>query len=298
MKKISTYTAAAILILSRLYAYALYVPPENESAAATLVCCLILNAVKLLLLIPLVRLIEKNKEQYGNIASAVLFAVSFTALITSGYGFINLCSSVYHDRFSTLGIRIIWFAVCAYTASMGLTGVSRASEFMVFAFTGVILLTFIGMRHYMLPDRPIQNAISYEEIADGIKRMLPQLFDIPILIGLIPHIKARPDKCTELYITFDSIICTIVFLMYNAVLGDFHSKAGYPIFTLFSCTEGTIIDRADGVFIAITCACGMVTAAVLLIIISDCVKKIIKKENANTIVSAAAALSTLMLICL
>ena len=295
MKKISLYTAAAILILSRLYAYALYVPSSNESALTTLICCLIINAIKIMLLIPLVRVVERSRS-YNTAASVSLGAVSFIALITSGYGFITLCSSVYYDRFSTLGIRIIWFAVCAYTASMGLSGVSRASGFMVFAFTGVIFLTFIGMRHYMSPDRLASCSVYASEIAGGIKRMSLTLFDIPIIIGLIPHIRERSDKCAVLYITFDSIISMIVFFMYGSVLGRFHSNAGYSVFTLFSCTEGTIIDRSDGVFTAITCACGMITSAVLMIIIADCGKKVINNATPVKVISTAAAISTLVLI--
>ncbi len=295
MKKITPYTAAAVLILSRLYAYALYVPGQNESTVSTVISILIMNVIKILVLIPVVKLNSK-KEHYEKPVSAFLGILSFVGLMSAGSGFIGLCRDVYYDRFSTLGIQLIWFAVCAYTASMGLPGISKASGFMVFAFTGVILLTFVGMRHYMLPDRMISGSgATLSVISQGAKKLCFTLYDIPILYSLLPRIKSDHKKSTALYITFDTVIAVIVFFMYSAVLGDFRSKPGYSIFTLFSCTEGTLVDRSDGVFIAITCACGMVTCAALMLSICDSIKAFYRKANYSTVLVAAAGITTVLL---
>ncbi|MBR1724884.1 MAG: hypothetical protein IJ723_07715, partial [Ruminococcus sp.] len=220
MKRISPYTAAAVLILSRLYAYALYIPAEGEYAGVTALGCLLMNMIKLVLLIPLILVCKakssEQKEYHTNRPAALLMGGSaFAALTAAGLGFWTLCRSVYPDRLSSIGVPVIWFAACAYIASMGMGSISRSAGFMVFAFTGVILLTFIGMRHNMLSDRVYIYSDNYpRELSSVLLRQSTALYDIPLLYGLLPYTRQSTGKSVGIYLTFDTVISMIVFFMY------------------------------------------------------------------------------------
>lgn len=304
MRKITPYTAAAILILSRLYSYALYIPGEKANAGMTVLASLLMNVVKAALLLPLAALYcKKHKDDKccspAKSEAAVISVAAFAGLLSAGTAFSSLTAGVYPDRLSSVGVPVIWFGVCAYTASLGLQGVSRSAGFMVFAFTGVILLTFIGMRHSMLTSRVyIYSPDITKELKEISGLLCRTMYDIPLLLGVLPYIDGKKSKSIGIYILFDAVMTAIVFFMYSAVLGDFRSKAGYSVFTLFSCTAGTLIDRSDGIFIAITCSCGIITCAVLMLILADAVKAFAAKADTVRSIGITAGILTVMMVML
>lgn len=317
MKKISPYTAAAVLVVSRFFAYALYIPADNEYPTVTALSCLIMTLIKLVLLLPAILLskqifsassqnlpaprLKLSKRIYCGAAALVLGISAMIALAAAGSEFRKLIGSVYPDRFSTVGISAIWFAACAYVATMGLRGTSRVSAFLSVIFSVVILLTFIGMRELMITDRvQISKDMLASQLGGSQWRLAAELFDIPIFYGLLPHIDIRTrlsvPKTAVIYLVSDAAMSMMVFFIYASMLGGFKTAAGYSIFTLFSCTQGTFIDRTDGIFTSIVCSCGIAVCAALLLIVYDCVKFFFPECRPVITISIAALIQGLILV--
>lgn len=317
MKKISPYTAAAVLVVTRLFAYALYIPADNEYPTVTAISCLIMTLIKCAALLPAILLskqmffggpdnlsagqLKASRRIYCGTAALVLGISSMIALAAAGSGFRKLIGAVYPDRFSTVGISVIWFAACAYVASMGLKGTSRVSAFLAIAFSAIILFTFIGMRELMLTDRvPISRSTLFSQLGVSQWRLAAELFDIPIFYGLLPHIEIRTHlsvpKTAAIYLISDAAMSMTTFLIYASMLGGFKSASGYSLFTLFSCTQGTFIDRTDGILTSIACSSGIVVCAILLLIVTDCVRFFLPKSKPVKVISIAALIQGLILV--
>lgn len=274
METISPYAFAAILILIRIFALSMYVPSANENPAITAVCAIAISAVKLLSFIPLF-IIRKRKSSFHNQTltrcGAVFAAVTAAVyLLMINDAFSTVVESVYPDRFTKIGVAAVMLLIAAYVASMGIHGISRSASICTVTFIIILLIIFTEMRSSMLNDRiNLYSGNVGKEIIRTSKNILAFLGDYFVFAALLPYLKRSPAKAAGLYIAADILISLSFFLMSASVMGNFYSKTGFSFFTLAYCTHGSMIDRSDGIFLAVSTCCGLICCAAMLLILKD-----------------------------
>lgn len=303
MNKITSYQAAAILILSRMFALSLYNAAPGENPALTAAAAAALSILKLLLLLPAVKLLSKRPlTSQKNLAKvrAAFFAVGascFLMLLTDSLA--GLLETVYPDRFSRFGITAVMLFICAYIASMGVQSLARTASLILPSMILVFGLIFFEMRDSMLSDRlNLYSPDMTNELARTLRTLAGELFDVFLLFGLLPLIDRKPESAVKIYIAADCLISLIFFLMSASVLGGFTSGSGNNYFTLSYCTHGSVIDRSGAVFLAAAAGFAMITEAALLTILKMSLRYILPKYDENSLYLGGAAVLTVLLVAL
>lgn len=303
MKKLTSYQAAAILILSRMLSLSMYNSAPGENPTITAAVSAALNILKLILLLPAVRQLSKHPISPSKNLSrirAVFFAAGaacFLMLLTDSFA--GMLETVYPDRFSRFGISVVLLFICAYIASMGVSSLARTASLMLPSFILVFGLIFFEMRDSMLSDRlNLYSPDIFAEIISTVRSLLIELFDVFLLFGLLRLIDRTPEKTVKIYIAADSLMSLVFFMMSASVLGGFTTGSGNNYFSLSYCTHGAVIDRSGAVFLAAATGCTVITGAALLVILKISLRYFIQKYEDSTLYLGIAAVLTTLLVTL
>lgn len=303
MKTVSPYAYASVLIIIRLFFLTVYMASSNENAAITCITAAAFSLAKLAVFI-LIFIILKQKNIILRLCqnryfSKVFYIVSavFAAayLLSVSDLFSTLIESVYPDRFTKLGITAVLFIAFAYAASMGIKGVSRAASVSLALFLIIMTIILFGLRGNMISDRiNLYTGDIAKHTMTVLGKLLAGSADFFVFFGLLPYLGRSPVKAAGLYITADILISALFFLIGASVMGNFWENSGYSFFTLSCSTQGSLIDRCDGIFLAVSTACALICGAVLFIIFKDSISYLsgIKNADVNTVYTICAAAFT------
>lgn len=297
MKTVSPYAYASILILMRIFAVSMYMPSEGENAAVTAICAVVLSALKLISFIPLFILFKRGVSPQNRVlirvgaTSAAVVSAAFLLIINDLFS--TAVESVYPDRFTKIGITAALFFIAAYVASMGVQGVSRACSICAVTFAVMLVVVMVEMRSCMANDRiDLYSRDLGGEAAATAKNLLAFLGDYFVFFALLPYLKSSPQKAAGIYATADMILSLVFFLMCASVMGGFYPRSGFSFFTLSYCTQGSMIDRADGIFLAISAACAIVSCAAMMTVLKDSLRYLFNKgAETGTYLASAAVLT-------
>ena len=299
MNRISSYQAAALLIVSRLLALSLYLPRPHENPVITCVCAVLLCGLKWLLLMPAAQLVSRKRLFTSRTSAAVLSTVTALGaavlLVMLTEQFSALLGSFHPERYSRFGITAVLLFICAYVASMDRQGLARTASIILPVILGVMALIFIEMRGAMLPDRLNFFAPDPENaVVSTFLRLLGGSVDLLLCACLMPLIDCRPTRTVGVYLTADALMSLGFFLMAGSVLGSF--STGNLWFTLSCCTHGAVIDRSGAVFLAVMTVCEVLTCSALMLITSRAVGHFFRRTHQSTLLPVTAAVLTVLML--
>ncbi|MGN0634255.1 MAG: hypothetical protein ACI4JW_10375 [Oscillospiraceae bacterium] len=300
MKTISVYAFAATVITAKLFALSMYVPTKNENAAVTAAAAIIFSIIKLIGLIPLFFCAKENNGRLTSTLSRAAFAVGAAVfLLIINDSFSTLIETIYPDRFTKAGIMTVLFIIFAYTASMGINGVSRSASLILIFSLATIAVLIANLSSEMLTSRlNMYSEDMSRELFSSVRNLAAYLFDYFLFYGLLPYLDGKPQKTAALYISSEIIISTLFFLTGGAVLGDYFASSGYSFFTLSYSSHGELVARSDVVILVLSTAAAVISGAGLMIILKNSLGGLFRIKNDITLYTAAAAVLTAVILSL
>ncbi len=300
MNTISEYSLAAVLLVIKLFTLSMYVPVDGENPVITAVIFTIMSLIKLCTLIPLFYCAKKQGGYAALSGRFKAFGCIFFALGAAGLAaavsdlLSTAIESVYPDRYTKFSITLIFFFICAYIASMGIKGFSRCSAGALFVILPLMLFVFYQMRGALLNDRLNFYADRpLPLINQTVKNLLEYTVDYFIFFGLLPYLKGSPSRAAGIYICADIIIVLLVLLTSASVMGSFWDNSGYIFFALSFSTFGSVIDRSDGIYLAISSGAAIICGSALLIVLKDSLNFFNGAKDKNILLISAAALTAI-----
>lgn len=292
MKSISAYQFAGAMIVARILALALYIPSEGENPVVTALALPILALAKYALLALTIRAYEKQAFTRG---AAVCSAILAGALLISICGaFSQSVETVYPDRFSRLGITAVFFIIGAYVASMGAAGTVRTAGIFLFAAAIFSAILLFQTRGSMLTDRiTLYSPSPLRDLESALRNLTAYSADVFIFAMMLPYVRSSPKKAAGIYLTADLLIWLVFAMAYAAIMGRLYPRSGYSFFAIAYCTQGLLIDRADGVFFCVVSAAAIIVCALLTGILKNAVKYIFTsiRSDEKTYLAAAGVLT-------
>ena len=289
MKSISAYQFAGAMIVARILALALYIPSEGENPVVTALALPILALAKYALLALTIRAYEKQTFTRG---AAVCSAIFAGALLISICGaFSQSVETVYPDRFSRLGITAVFFIIGAYVASMGAAGTVGIFLFAAAIFSAILLFQTRGS---MLTDRiTLYSPSPLRDLESALRNLTAYSADVFIFAMMLPYVRSSPKKAAGIYLTADVLIWLVFAMAYAAIMGRLYPRSGYSFFAIAYCTQGLLIDRADGVFFCVVSAAAIIVCALLTGILKNAVKYVFTsiRSDEKTYLAAAGVLT-------
>lgn len=264
--RISSYALAAVLTAARLFSLSLYVPREGENAALTALTAAALCLLKL----PLFFLLAWLSRRFGSTTGfkAALAGISAVMIPICAEAFSEMAVSAYPERCTKLTTFIVLIPICAYVASMGVTGTARTASLSLAGFAAVCIPVFLEMRGSMLTDRI--DLFSYApaaEITHTAAAMLSLFCEPVIFAGSLSSAKGSPRTAARVYLIADALVSGVFFLMCAAVTGRFFGSSGYAFFALSYNTRGAFIDRANGIFTFFSSVFTILTVSALMLVV-------------------------------
>ena len=110
---------------------------------------------------------------------------------------------------------------------------------------------------------------------------------------MLPYVRSSPKKAAGIYLTADVLIWLVFAMAYAAIMGRLYPRSGYSFFAIAYCTQGLLIDRADGVFFCVVSAAAIIVCALLTGILKNAVKYIFTsiRSDEKTYLATAGVLT-------
>lgn len=225
---------------------------KSKYSVDLLISMLIGLVAVLLLSVPIIKLLENDKNLLNNKTLSTLYGIYFIysgAISVSKFALFS--STELNQNAKTMFLAAFMIAACVYAASLGIEAVARFGS-MVFVITilGIGFLFLFGIKEFSLLNLfpLIQN--DTESILKNALFSASSTSEIVLLLALSPKINGKIKKPFYLSLVFSFIAGMVLIFTAIGILGDTASLSPYPLFEVSQISKFASNERLDSVFTA------------------------------------------------
>lgn len=308
MRKISTMQLVMLLIFAKGYLTMVYAPfiPEVNSVIMMLVL-LVSTAVQCVLVLPMLVVYRKHpninscdvifrKSKILGLTVSLIYAVYFTLEAIHALG-----SYAYYIKnnfllyFNQIVVIVALILVAVYAANMGLEVIARVAAIVAFIFVINLVLVISsvpgGYDLYKL-----QIAVPYfkNPAKDFTKAVIDEIgrsADLVALVFFLPHVNKKPAKGVYTFLGLKLLVSEVILFVVTTVLGHYADYSDIPFDEVAAYSKTKIIERFDSIVLMTWTLATFIKVALLLYIMSQCIKKfsLKLKDRHSTLIAAIIA---------
>lgn len=230
----------------------------------------------------------------GKIVAALLAVYFLFENINLISGFEVFSTTVVFPQMNALLFIVVFTAVCAYIASLGLEALVRASAVvavMTVLVVGLLLTTLI----------PQVRAFNFAPLFyDGVSpvfqsafRSLANTSEIAVLAVIMPNATGKIKRTYGKWMAWISISILVLSFFAVGALGAFASTQIFPFYTLAEIANIGVFQRLDSVMTSVWVACAAVKSSLFLYLFSHCIRRVVTKNGKNIYILGGALITAM-----
>lgn len=235
----------------------------------------------------------------GGAVIAVIYGLYFLWIILYTLSLFNLfVTDLMNPSISVVALSLAVIIASAYGAWKGIEAIARASTIILFAV--IIALIFVICTLFNKIDVYNYTPITFSnssDIGEAVLSMLARNSCIPAMAMLLPHANGKVKRGIIAWAVFVYLTIAVMVFIMVGVLGDYLKTQIFPVYSLTSLAQWGVLQRLDGIFLGIWTAGMFIKIALMIYLISACVKRIFGEiaGRAAIIISAVAVLTVSLL---
>lgn len=301
MKKISSAQMTALLVCCLFTRLMTYIPRQDDNALLVIVSRAIVCALEFAVMLPAVVYFSKTQRgplqnafdtsaAVGKGVAVIYLLFCFYMLLMTFGNFAFYLQYSFSDYYAVWATLLTTAAAAVYTASMGIKSCGRTAAVVAFVTLIGIILVLIGFEGNIdLRDLHLAAENKGALVARGVRSMASRADEFVLLVILLPYLKGRPGKTVSVYILLKFVIASVITAAIAVILGEYAKISRLPFFALSSYSRTEIFERLDAFFLLFWTLCEVMTAAVVLICMNECIKLIFPSIHRIPFSAAAAA---------
>ncbi|MFR8011186.1 MAG: GerAB/ArcD/ProY family transporter [Clostridia bacterium] len=307
VSKIRSTQLFCLLFVSRIITALMLMPAMERSATTVdmLPRVLIWDVLLFLCALPVFAIYDRGKSGIldyadgispvaGKIVAALLALYFLYQNINLISGFEVFSTTVVFPEMNALLFIVVFTAVCAYIATLGLESLVRAS-----AIVAVLTVLVVGMLLATLI--PQIRAFNFAPLFyDGVSpvfqsafRSLANTSEIAVLAVIMPHATGRMKRTYGKWMAWISIAILVLSFFAVGALGAFASTQIFPFYTLAEIASIGVFQRLDAVMTSVWVACAAVKSSLFLYLFSHCIRRTVPRGKKNIWILGGALITAL-----
>lgn len=307
VSKIRSTQLFCLLFVSRIITALMLMPAMERSATTVdmLPRVLIWDVLLFLCVLPVFAIYDRGKSGIldyadgispvaGKVVAALLAVYFLFENINLISGFEVFSTTVVFPEMNALLFIVVFTAVCAYIASLGLEALVRASAV-------VAVLTVIVVGLLLVTLIPQVRAFNFAPLFyDGVSpvfqsafRSLANTSEIAVLAVIMPHTAGKIKRTYGKWMVWISVSILILSFFAVGALGAFASTQVFPFYTLAEIASIGVFQRLDSVMTSVWVACAAVKSSLFLYLFSHCIRRAIPKSGKNIYIFGGALITAL-----
>lgn len=187
----------------------------------------------------------------------------FTVLLSESSGF----------RVSIIVLPIFMSAAALYGSYKGIEAISRCGTLILFAVAASFVLLCLSLFSKAdLLNLPPVGSYSVSDIISNAVIMIGEQSCIPAVIFIYPHVKGNVKKSVVLWLLVLFVCICSLSLFITSILGDYAGSQLFPVYSWARLSSFGVLQRLDSLFIAVWTAGVFVRLALLLWVLSICLR--------------------------
>lgn len=212
----------------------------------------------------------------GGAVIAIIYGFYFLWVILYTLSLFNLfVTDLMNPSISVIALSVAVVIASAYGAWKGIEAIARTSTIILFAV--IIALIFVICTLFNKIDVYNYTPINWGnggDIGDAVLSMLARNSCIPAMAMLLPFANGKIKRGIVAWGVFVYFTIAVMVFIIVGVLGDYLKTQVFPVYSLTSLAQWGVLQRLDGAFLGIWTAGIFIKAALMIYLISACVKRI------------------------
>lgn len=231
----------------------------------------------------------------GGAVIAIIYGFYFLWVMLYTLSLFNLfVTDLMNPSISVIALSSAVIIASAYGAWKGIEAIARTSTIILFAV--IIALIFVICTLFNKIDVYNYTPINWSnggDIGDAVLSMLARNSCIPAMAMLFPFANGKIKRGVVAWAVFVYLTIAVMVFIIVGVLGDYLKTQVFPVYSLTSLAQWGVLQRLDGVFLGVWTANMFIKIALMIYLISACVKRI-AGEIAGRITIIASAVVVLV----